>query len=81
MLKTLTLAAAALLLSFAAQAETLTGTITEIDAAKATLFVGRTKVTWKAVKPDGFKVGDEVRITYTQDDVHDPYVLVAITKK
>ncbi|MSO70911.1 MAG: hypothetical protein EXQ88_02680 [Alphaproteobacteria bacterium] len=74
-------ALAALLTQGAFAADTLTGKIIAIDPAKSALKIGPTMVNWKSVKPDGFQVGDEVQITYTQDDVHDPYVLQSIKKK
>lgn len=82
MLRVLVVAGMAAFVSAAAfAADTMTGKIVEIDVAKSTLKIGNTTVNWKSVKPEGFQVGDEVQITYTQDDVHDPYVLQSIKKK
>ena len=67
-------------------AETLEGTIVAIDASKSKLTIGGADVIWKEAKgPDfnlaDFKVGDVVRVEYTQDDVHEPYMLKTIRKK
>ncbi len=65
----------------AALAQVIEGTIVSIDPAKSRMKVGNADVSWREVKVDGFKVGDEVRIEYVQEDVHEPYIIKTIRKK